>query len=106
MRQNLRYTLRALGKTPVFTVATVTILALAIGANTAMFSILEGWFLKPLHFKDSYQIVIALRRDIHHQDAIPIFAFYRDYLDWKRSARSFSGHGRHVLAGVHRDWRG
>ena len=55
MRQNLRYTLRALGKTPAFTSATVTILALAIGANTAMFSILEAWFLKPLHFKDSNQ---------------------------------------------------
>jgi putative ABC transport system permease protein len=91
MRQNLRYTLRALGKTPAFTLATVTILALAIGANTAMFSILEAWFLKPLHFRNSDQIVIALRRDIRHPDAIPIFAFYRDYLDWKGPARSFQG---------------
>ena len=89
MRQNLRYSLRALGKTPAFTLATVTILALAIGANTAMFSILEAWFLKPLHFKNSNQIVIALRRDVHHQEAIPIFAFYRDYLDWKGSALRF-----------------
>ena len=91
MRQNLRYSLRALGKTPAFTLATVTILALAIGANTAMFSILEAWFLKPLHFNNSDQIVIALRRDVHRQDAIPVFAFYRDYLDWKGSVRSFQG---------------
>jgi putative ABC transport system permease protein len=91
MLQYLRSALRGLRKAPAFSAATVTILALAIGANTAMFSILEAWFLKPLHFKDSDQVVIALRRDIKRPDAIPVFAFYRDYLDWKRATRSFQG---------------
>ena len=89
--QHLRSALRGLRKAPAFSAATVTILALAIGANTAMFSILEAWFLKPLHFKDSDQVVIALRRDTKRPDAIPVFAFYRDYLDWKHAARSFQG---------------
>jgi predicted permease len=90
MRQ-LRYALRVLRRSPAFTTITILVLALAIGANTAMFSIVDAWFLRPLHFKDSDQVVIALRADMKHPGEAPFFAFYRDYLDWKQSIRSFQG---------------
>jgi putative ABC transport system permease protein len=87
----LRYALRVLRRTPSFTTATIVILASAIGANTAMFSILDAWFLRPLHFKESRQLLIALRGDLKHPGELPIFDFYRDYLDWKQSVRSLQG---------------
>ena len=90
MRQ-LRYSLRVLRRTPGFTTVTILILALAIGANTAMFSILDAWLLRPLHFKEPDRVVIALRADRKHPDEPPIADFYRDYLDWKQSVRSFQG---------------
>ncbi len=90
MRQ-LRYALRVLRRTPAFTTVTILVLALAIGANTAIFSILDGWLLRPLHFKDSDRVVIALRADVKRPADLPIFAFYRDYVDWKQSVRSFEG---------------
>jgi hypothetical protein len=70
MRQ-LRYTLRVLRQAPAFTAVTILVLALAIGANTAMFSIVDAWFLRPLHFKNSDQVVIALRSDLKHPGEAP-----------------------------------
>ncbi|HLK62965.1 MAG TPA: ABC transporter permease [Bryobacteraceae bacterium] len=89
--RDLQYAIRVLRRTPAFTITTVLILALAIGANTAMFSIVDAWFLRPLHFKDSKQLVVALRGDLKHPGEVPIFAFYRDYLDWKPATHSFQG---------------
>ena len=91
MLQDLRYAFRVLRRAPGFTFTTVLILALAIGANTAMFSIVDAWFFRPLHFRNSDQVVIALRGDLKRPKETPIFAFYRDYLDWKTAARSFQG---------------
>ncbi len=88
---DLRHAFRVLRRAPAFTATTVLILALAIGANTAMYSIVDAWLFRPLHFKDSNQVVIVLRGDLKHPGAVPIFDFYRDYLDWKPAARSFQG---------------
>jgi len=89
--RDFHHAFRVLRRAPAFTATTVLILALAIGTNTAMFSIVDAWLFRPLHFKDSGQIVIALRGDLKHPGEIPIFDFYRDYLDWKPAARSFQG---------------
>ena len=89
--KDVQYALRVLRRTPAFTATTVLILALAVGANTAMFSIVDAWLFRPLHFKDSGQVVIALRHDLKRPGEIPVFSFYRDYLDWKPAARSFQG---------------
>jgi predicted permease len=52
-----RYILRKLVKSPVFTVVSVLTIALAIGANTAIFSVVHGVLLKPLPFEDSERLV-------------------------------------------------
>lgn len=56
-RQDIRYGIRALVKKPVFTIALVLILALGIGANTAMFSTINSILLRELPFKDAARIV-------------------------------------------------
>src|SRR6516164_3069859 len=55
--QDLRYTVRTLRKDPSFTFIAVVILALAIAANIAVFSVVDTLLLRPLPFPDSHQLV-------------------------------------------------
>jgi putative ABC transport system permease protein len=60
LKRDVRYALRTLAKSPWFTVAVVAILAIGIGANTAMFSVVNGVVLKPLGYTDDDRIVRVL----------------------------------------------
>ena len=61
-RRDLRHALRTLRRAPGFTAAVVLTLALGIGANTAMFSVISGVVLKPLGYPEGHRIVAVLNR--------------------------------------------
>jgi putative ABC transport system permease protein len=84
--QDLRYGIRMLVKSPGFTAVAVLTLALGIGANTAIFSVVNGVLLRPLPFKDSARLV-SLRETIGKDRVNPVA--YPNYLDWRASSQSF-----------------
>src|SRR5207247_2576716 len=61
-RRDLRLAVRTLRRAPGFTAAIVLTLALGVGANTAMFSVISGVVLKPLGYPEAHRIVVVLNR--------------------------------------------
>ncbi len=78
---DLRFGLRTLAKTPVFTGAVVFTLALGIGANTAVFTVTNALLLRPFPFRDSEQIVSITSRDATKENGGTLLRFelVRDY---------------------------
>lgn len=84
--QDLRFAARTLLRNPGFALVAIITLALGVGANTAMFSLLNGLLLKPLPYDDAGQIVQLWesRRDVLHNAVSP-----GTYFDWRDEATSF-----------------
>jgi len=85
--QDLRYGLRMLAKSPGFTAIAILTLALGIGANTALFSVVNGVLLNPLAYPRSGQLV-ALYGKTPGFDHAPVS--YLNFLDWQRETQTFS----------------
>src|SRR6516165_1294572 len=85
--QDLRYAIRKLVQSPGFTAIAVLTLGLGIGANTALFSVVNGVLLNPLPYPHSSQLVAVYER-VAGLDSAPIE--YLNFLDWQRDSKSFA----------------
>ncbi len=105
---DLRYGLRGIRRDPGFAAVAVGVLALGIGANTAIFSITDATLLRPLPYRDSGRLVYL--EETSKDMRLPVA--YPNYLDWQKQNQVFeemtahlaapviwNGHGRQVLAG-------
>ena len=90
--EDLRFSIRTLRKNPGFAFAAVLALALGIGANSAMFSVIDGVLLRPLPFPQSERLVNVWEtnqvRKIPHFGAAPA-----NYYDWRKQNQVFSALG-------------
>ena len=84
--QDLRYGLRMLAKSPGFTAVAILALALGIGANTAIFSVVEGVVLAPLPYRQPERLVMVWENNPRFPR---VWVSYPNFLDWQRTSRSF-----------------
>jgi MacB-like periplasmic core domain len=90
MLPHLRQAVRSLLKSPGFTVMTILVLGFGIGANTAIFSFINGVVLKPLPYANPNRLVLIVQT-FRNLDTVPLN--YADYVDFKGAQHSFSDMG-------------
>jgi len=102
-RRDLRASIRTLAKKPGFTIVVVLMLAVGIGANTAIFSVVNGVLLRALPYANDGRIVTiwqtAPKRGVEREETSPA-----DFFDWQEQSRSFEEFGMaepwgHLLTG-------
>src|ERR1700758_4707961 len=84
--QDIRYALRQLRRSPGFTTVAVLTLALGIGANTGIFSVVEGVVLAPLHYFQPDRLAMVWENNPRFPR---VWDSYPNFQDWQRNACSF-----------------
>jgi predicted permease len=97
MLQELKYAVRSLIKTPGFTAVALITVALAIAANTAVFSLVNAVLIRPLPFKDPQKLVLLFEKfSAMGLDQIPVSV--PEYLDYEKQLTSYEGIGAFTFA--------
>ena len=84
--RDLRYAIRVLLARPGFSAVAILTLALGIGANTAIFTVVNAVLLRPLPFRDPHQLVLLIERTARFPTTT---TSWQNYVDWRDQSRSF-----------------
>src|SRR5918995_1779101 len=96
MREDLKYAVRSLRSSPTFTVVALAVLTLAIGAGTAIFSVVDAVVLRGLPFDEHDRLVAVLEHDTRRPTTFGGGSTTaQTFLDWRRMQESFE-----AIAGV------
>ncbi|HET6899038.1 MAG TPA: ABC transporter permease [Vicinamibacteria bacterium] len=98
-RRDLALAVRMLRRRPAFTALAVTVLALAIGANSAIFSVVEGVLLRAPGFEDPGRLVFVWEARPARNQIRNVVASY-NYAHWRERVRSFTGMAAFTPSGV------
>jgi putative ABC transport system permease protein len=97
--QDFRGALRALRRSPGFTLTAALVLAVGIGATTAIFSVVNGVLLRPFPYAEPDRLVLVWERATKLQLNV-MWVAYPNYLDWEKQNRSFSGTAAFAMGSV------
>jgi len=95
LRHDLVYAARTLKRSPAFTLTAVMTLALGIGANSAIFSVVNAILLRPLPFAAPDRLVMIFGTDTRRGDRFDVAA-YPNYADWNSQNRTFESMAAYV----------
>src|SRR5437867_4641529 len=95
LRQDLVSAVRVLRKSPGFAATAILTLALGIGANSAIFSLVNATILRPLPFKNPDRLVMIFATDGRRGDRFDS-ATYPDFVDWRNQNRTFESMGAYA----------
>ncbi len=99
--QDLRYGFRTLRKNPGFTAVAMLALALGIGANTAIFTVVNGVLLRPLAYPEPDRLLVIYETTAEFSQSS---VAYPNFLDWRREGRAFADMGTYRTNGF--NWTG
>ena len=97
MITDLRQAFRSIVKSPGFSAVVILVLAIGIGANTAIFSIVNGVMLKPLPYADASRLVSVITTLRGEDDDS---ASFPDFVDWRAQSKTMDGMAAYVSTGV------
>src|SRR5687768_17380200 len=86
--RDIRHAARSLGASPAFALTTLLTLALAVGANAVVFTVVDRVLLRPLPLTRAEQVVAIYER---HRSGGLRLASYPAFLDWQQQATAFAG---------------
>ena len=91
--QDLRFAIRSWGRAPAFTIAAIVTLAIGIGANTAIFSVVSGVLLRPLPFTDPQSLVQLFETQPRNslQMGFDGPVVFQDFEQWRTESRLLAG---------------